>query len=197
MSKSLLASHGGSMAGVNACTKGCMSVLERSYFSYQVAAGSTMSESNVVEVIRKSADNSRSSFPSGVSSCQATSRGRTWALPSSAMTLEWVPSRYLRKYSLPFADEPNRFERHSVRVRGQFSGASMSSIEALIVPAARRSRRRRPRPEPPRHRLRPGLVGEVQWIDVELWVEGHPAQPRRLGDGVGGVHAGEVALSER
>ena len=79
MSKSLLASHGGSMAGVKACTKGCMSVLERSYFSYQVAAGSTMSESNVVEVIRKSADSSRSSFPSGASSRQATSRGRTSA----------------------------------------------------------------------------------------------------------------------
>jgi len=36
------------------------------------------------------------------------------------MTLEWVPSRYLRKYSLPLAEEPNRFERHRVRVRGQF-----------------------------------------------------------------------------
>jgi hypothetical protein len=65
-----------------------MSVLERSYFSYQVAAGNTMSESNVVEVIRKSADSSRSSFPSGGSSCQATSCGRTWAAPSSTITLE-------------------------------------------------------------------------------------------------------------
>ena len=38
-SKSLLASHGGSIAGVKACTNGCMSVEERSCFSYQVAAG--------------------------------------------------------------------------------------------------------------------------------------------------------------
>ena len=47
-----------------------------------------------------------------------------------------VPSRYLRKYSLPFAEEPKRLERHSVSVRGQFSGASGSSTAILIVPAA-------------------------------------------------------------
>ena len=55
------------MAGVNACTNGCISVLDRSAFSYQVAAGSTTSESMVVEVIRKSIDISRSSLPSGTS----------------------------------------------------------------------------------------------------------------------------------
>ncbi len=44
MSQSLRASHGGAIAGVNACTNGCMSVLEMSYFSYQVAVGSTTSE---------------------------------------------------------------------------------------------------------------------------------------------------------
>ena len=37
-------SQGGPMAGANACTNGCRSVLEMSFFSYQVAAGSTMSE---------------------------------------------------------------------------------------------------------------------------------------------------------
>src|SRR5512133_834073 len=136
ISKSLFASHGGSIAGVNACTKGCMSVLDRSYFSYQVAAGSTMSESKVVDVIRKSADSNKSSLPSGASSRQTTSLGRTSVAPSSAITLECVPSRYLRKYSLPLAEEPNKLERHKVSVRGQFSGASTSSIEALIVPAA-------------------------------------------------------------
>src|SRR5687768_10218595 len=97
------------------------------------AAGSTMSESNVVDVILKSEESSRSSFPSGGSSCQVTSCGRA---PSVAITLEWVPSRYLRKYSLPFAEEPKRLERHSVSVRGQFSGASGSSTAILIVPAA-------------------------------------------------------------
>ena len=39
VSKSLLASHGGSIAGEKACTNGCMSVVDRSCFSYQVAAG--------------------------------------------------------------------------------------------------------------------------------------------------------------
>ena len=41
-SKSVRASHGGEMAGLNECTNGCMSVVEMSCFSYQVAAGSTM-----------------------------------------------------------------------------------------------------------------------------------------------------------
>src|SRR6476661_1668781 len=37
-------SHGGGTAWLNECTNGCMSVIDRSYFSYQVAAGRTMSE---------------------------------------------------------------------------------------------------------------------------------------------------------
>ncbi|SUA02526.1 Uncharacterised protein [Mycolicibacterium fortuitum] len=72
-SKSVLVSHGGEMAGENACTNGCMSVLDRSCFSYQVAAGNTMSENSVVLVLRKSRDSSRSSFPTGASSRQRTS----------------------------------------------------------------------------------------------------------------------------
>ena len=43
-SKSVLVSHGGAIAGLNECTNGCMSVVEMSCFSYQVAAGSTTSE---------------------------------------------------------------------------------------------------------------------------------------------------------
>ena len=42
-SKSVRASHGGAIAGLNECTNGCMSVVEMSCFSYQVAAGSTIS----------------------------------------------------------------------------------------------------------------------------------------------------------
>ena len=42
-----------------------MSVEERSCFSYQVAAGNTMSDSKVVLVMRKSADIRKSSLPSG------------------------------------------------------------------------------------------------------------------------------------
>ena len=141
MSKSVLAPPtAGRSPGVNACTNGCMSVEDRSCFSYQVAAGSTMSDSRVVEVIRKSADTSRSSLPSGASSCQATSLGRGASGSSVASTLEWVPSRLRRKYSLPLAEEPNRLERHSVSVRGQFSGASTSSIAGCRSPRCQRVR---------------------------------------------------------
>jgi hypothetical protein len=44
VSKSVLVSHGGAIAGLKECTNGCMSVVEMSCFSYHVAAGSTMSE---------------------------------------------------------------------------------------------------------------------------------------------------------
>jgi hypothetical protein len=43
-SQSVRASHGGGTAWLNECTNGCMSVMERSCFSYQVAAGRTTSE---------------------------------------------------------------------------------------------------------------------------------------------------------
>jgi hypothetical protein len=133
--KSDRASHGGSMAGVNAWMKGCMSVEDRSCFSYQVAAGSTTSASRVELVIRKSSDTSRSSLPSGALARHLTSLGRTSAGVSSALTAEWVPSRWRRKYSFPFEDEPRRFARHNVRTRGQFSGASGSSAAHLSVPS--------------------------------------------------------------
>ena len=138
-SKSVRASHGGSIAGLNACTNGCMSVEDRSCFSYQVAAGSTTSESSVVDVIRKSALTSRSSFPSGGSSCQATLEGRGVSgfsppSPSVPRRLEWVPRRFFRKYSLPLALEPKRLERHSTSVRGHDSGASTSAMAGLRSP---------------------------------------------------------------
>ncbi len=43
-SQSERASHGGGTAALKGWTNGCRSVLERSCFSYQVAAGSTTSE---------------------------------------------------------------------------------------------------------------------------------------------------------
>ncbi len=43
-SQSVRASQGGGIAALNGWTKGCRSVLERSCFSYQVAAGRTTSE---------------------------------------------------------------------------------------------------------------------------------------------------------
>ena len=117
-SKSVRVCHGGAMAGLNECTNGCMSVLLRSYFSYQVAAGSTMSENSVVLVIRKSRVSSRSSLPIGASSRHLTSRGRSTASASLARS-EWsVPSRCFRKYSLPLPELPSRFERQTVSRRG-------------------------------------------------------------------------------
>ena len=116
----------------------------------------------------------------------------------SAITLEWVPSRYLRKYSLPLAEEPSRLERHSVSTRGQFCGASTSSTENRRPPLGELG-----------GDVRPGilglsgvdrggrLVGQIQRIGVELGIERHPAQPRRLGDGVRGMHPGEMALGQR
>ena len=124
--KSDRVSHGGSIAGVNACTNGCMSVDDRSCFSYQVADGRTTSASRVELVIRKSSASSRSSFPP-VHPRHLTSRGRRSAGVSCARRVLWVPSRCLRKYSLPLLDEPSRLARHRVRQRGQFSGASGSS----------------------------------------------------------------------
>ena len=117
-SKSVRVCHGGEIAGLNECTNGCMSVLERSYFSYQVAAGSTMSENSVVLVIRKSRVSSRSSLPTGASSRHVTSRGRSTTSASVARTAWSVPSRCLRKYSLPFPELPSRFERQTVRSLG-------------------------------------------------------------------------------
>ncbi len=128
-SKSVRVCHGGLIAGVNAWMNGCMSVVLRSCFSYQVAAGSTTSENRVVEVIRKSSDSSRSSLPSGASSCQVTSLGRRSGGASSARRDASVPSRCRRKYSLPFAEEPSRLARHTVSTRGQLRGAS-GSVQA-------------------------------------------------------------------
>src|SRR5664280_1126261 len=47
-SKAVRVGHGGAIAGLNELTKGCMSVVFRSCFSYHVAAGSTTSEKSVV-----------------------------------------------------------------------------------------------------------------------------------------------------
>lgn len=130
-SKSERVSQGGSVAALNACTYGCMSVLEMSAFSYQVAAGSTTSDTSVVEVIRKSIDIIRSSLPSGMSPSQVTSTGRTPSSGGTADALESVPSRCRRKYSPPLPDEPIRLARHTVSTRGQLTGLSGSVTASL------------------------------------------------------------------
>ncbi len=132
-SKSVRHCQGGATAALNECTKGCMSVLDRSCFSYQVAAGSTMSENRVVLVIRKSSDSSRSSLPSAACSVRRTSAGgRSGSVERGEAS---VPSRCLRKNSLPLADEPSKLERHTVSTRGQLAGASGSSPAKPSRPA--------------------------------------------------------------
>ena len=126
-SQSVRASHGGGIAGLNVWTNGCRSVDERSCFSYHVAAGRTTSEKSPFDVIRKSIVVNRSSFASGASR-QVTSRGRSSGGASSARTPgSAVPSMCFRKYSWPLPDDPSRFARQTVRMRGWLPGASGSS----------------------------------------------------------------------
>jgi len=144
MSKSVRVCHGGEIAGGNALTNGCMSVVLRSCFSYHVAAGRTTSANRVVDVIRKSRASSRSSFPSGASSRQVTSRGRWDCSASDARTEFSAPSRCLRKYSFPLPDEPSRLARQTVSTRGKFSSASGSSHAKRSRPAASSSATKSP-----------------------------------------------------
>src|SRR6476659_1681311 len=115
---------------------GCMSDVLRSFFSYQLAVGRTMSEYMQVVDIRKSSVTSRSSFPSGALSCHTTSDG--FFLPSSPRSLPitpcLVPSRCLRKYSCPLPDAPSRLERQMNMLRGQLAGLSGSSHDNLSSP---------------------------------------------------------------
>src|SRR3989475_388982 len=131
--------------------KGCMSLVLRSFFSYQVAVGRTMSEYRQVVLMRKSSVTSRSSLPSGALSCQRTSCGLAeWPAPGrpkpaapweearsasggscsprSFPCTPWVvPSRCLRKYSWPLPELPRMLERHTNMLRGQLAGWSGSS----------------------------------------------------------------------
>src|SRR5699024_4923542 len=118
VSKSVLVSQGGLIAALNECTNGCMSVEERSCFSYQVAAGNTRSENSVVDVMRKSSVVTRSSLPSLASSRHTLSRPRCPSGGWSARNDESVPRRCWRKYSSPLAEEPSRLDRHTVRILG-------------------------------------------------------------------------------
>ena len=114
-----------------------MSEVLRSFFSYQVAVGSTMSEYRQVVDMRKSSVTSRSSLPFGASSCQTTSSGLR--PPSSPRSLPCtpcvVPSRCLRKYSWPLPELPSRLLRHTNRLRGKFAGLSGSSQDIFSVPS--------------------------------------------------------------
>ena len=70
--------------------KECMSVVLMSSFSYQVAAGSTMSEYNADVSIRKFKSTTRSILPMGASGRTSTSE-IPWSSGSAAIAVEWVP----------------------------------------------------------------------------------------------------------
>ena len=141
MFQSLRASHTGSIAAVSGWMNGCMSVVLRSFFSYQVAVGSTMSENRPVVFIRKSIVTMRSSLPSGALSRQVTSSGLTSPMaPRSLPSTPFLaPSRCLRKYSWPLPLAPSRFERQTNRLRGKFFGLSGSSHDMRSAPDFRPS----------------------------------------------------------
>ena len=87
MFQSLFVSHAGSTAAERGWMNGCMSDVLRSCFSYQVAVGRTTSEYMLVVDIRKSMLTIRSSFPTGASSRQTTSFGRSIPAASSSVPI--------------------------------------------------------------------------------------------------------------
>src|SRR3990172_1904651 len=88
--QSLLDSQQGGTAADKGWMKLCKSVEFRSFFSYHVAAGRTMSEYKAEVSMRKFKSTTRSIFPCGAVSCHTTSLTEPLAM-SSAMALVCVP----------------------------------------------------------------------------------------------------------
>ncbi|KYC60717.1 hypothetical protein B4098_1739 [Heyndrickxia coagulans] len=126
-SQSLFDSHGGEIAALNGWTNGCMSVLERSNFSYHVAAGKTISENRPELVIRKSMLTNKSAFPRGGSPSVLIVSG-CHELAVSVNTASSPPIKCLTKYSWPFPLSPNRFERQLKNTLGKLRGSSGFSM---------------------------------------------------------------------
>src|SRR5690606_26388627 len=131
MSQSERDSQSGLTAGLNGWTKGCMSVEDRSVFSYQVAAGKTISAYSGVEVIRKSSATIRSSLPS-TSSRQTISSGFSSTFGSANKPSE-APNKCFMKYSWPLAELEIKLERQMNSVLGKFSGAPGSSTANFVL----------------------------------------------------------------
>src|SRR5699024_1155852 len=129
--QSLFASHGGEMAALNGWTNGCRSVLLISFFSYHVAAGSTMSENRPELVIRKSTLTSKSAFPTGASLSVLTVSG-CHEFSGSAITWLSPPTRCLTKNSCPLPLSPSRLDRQLKNTLGKFRGSSGFSIAQSI-----------------------------------------------------------------
>ena len=176
-SQSVRVCHGGAIAGLNECTNGCMSVVLRSCFSYQVAAGSTTSEKIVVLVIRKSSVSSRSSLPSGASSRQThVRRARLSAAPRSARSERVGAEQVLEEVLVALAGGAEQVGPPDRSAPAGSSPGASGSSPAKPQLAGLELRRRRTRPTGlPGGR---GLVGEVERVAVERRVRRHPAHPR-------------------
>ena len=101
--------------------KGCMSEVFRSFFSYQVAVGSTMSGVQTggahAEVERD--QQVQLAFGPCVMPFDFLGLG---IVGTQVLALHAVggTSRCLRKYSWPLPDEPRMLDRHTNMLRGQF-----------------------------------------------------------------------------
>ena len=193
-SQSVRVCHGGAIAGLNECTNGCMSVVLRSCFSYQVAAGSTTSEKIVVLVIRKSSVSSRSSLPSGASSRQrhvarALALGRLGGADrgvGAEQVLEEVLVALAR--GAEQVGPPDRQHARVVlrRVRvlaGEAAAARTLSCSTTYSPGL-------PAGASASSARSSGLRSKVGYDGIQ------PIRAR-LGDHVGGGHAGELPLAGR
>src|SRR5690606_39047101 len=127
VSQSLFACQGGDIAALNGWMNGCMSVLLRSYFSYHVAAGNTISENNPELVMRKSIAINRSVFPSGAFSVTLIVSG-CHEFFTSVITWFSPPIKCLAKYSCPFPLSPNKLDRQLKKIFGKLRGSFGFSI---------------------------------------------------------------------
>ena len=114
-----------------------MSLVLRSFFSYQVAVGSTMSEYRQVVLMRKSSVTSRSSLPSGALSCHVDFAAACVVL-AEVLALHAVAGaeQVLAEVLVALAAASRAgCERQTNRLRGQFCGASGSSQLICSVPS--------------------------------------------------------------
>ena len=125
--------------------------------------------------MRKSSVTSRSSFPSGASSCQTTSFGFLRAGLAQVLAharRAMVPSRCLRKYSWPLPEEPSRLERHTNMLRGQLLG--IVRVLAGQLAARRISAPWRHSPSPPCP-MAAAFLATVERVGLELRRRRQPA----------------------
>ena len=154
-SQSDLASHGGGIASLNACTNGCRSVEERSNFSYQVAAGSTTSENRRVRGHPKV--DRRQQVELALRRLLAPARPRAGAAPAGtpprARALSVDAEQVLEEVLVPLARGPEQVRaphRHHLRVvrRARRGPRTRTAAGRLAARAPRTRPGRSPRARP-------------------------------------------------